>query len=141
MRRREFITALGGATVGWPVRAWAQQTPLIGFLSSRSPADSSIVVAAFRKGLGEAGYVEGQNIAIEYGWAEGQYERLPRLAAELVQRGVAVLVAVGGEPSAFAAKAATSKIPIVFTTGGDPVKAGLVESLNRPGATPRASAC
>ena len=134
MRRRDFITAIGGAAVGWPVVARAQQTPpLIGFLSSRSPANSSIVVAAFRKGLGESGYVEGQNIAIEYGWAEGHYERLPKLAAELVHRDVAVLVAVGGEPSAFAAKAATSKIPIVFTTGGDPVKAGLVDSLNRPG--------
>ena len=105
MRRRDFITAIGGAAVGWPVVARAQQTPpLIGFLSSRSPADSSIVVAAFRKGLGESGYVEGQNIAIEYGWAEGHYERLPKLAAELVHRDVAVLVAVGGEPSAFAPK-------------------------------------
>ena len=134
MRRRDFLGVLGGATAGWPLVARARQLPpLVGFLSSRSLADSSMLVAAFRKGLGEAGYFEGQNIAIEYRWAEGHYERLPSLAADLVQRGVAVMVTTGGEPSALAAKAATATIPIVFTTGGDPVKVGLVESLNRPG--------
>jgi putative tryptophan/tyrosine transport system substrate-binding protein len=134
MRRREFI-ALVGCAATWPRVVDAQQKamPVIGFLSSRSPGDSTILVAAFRKALSEAGYVEGQNIAIEYRWADGQYDRLPALAAELVNRAVAVLVATGGEPSALAAKAATSTIPIVFTTGGDPVKIGLVASLNRPG--------
>jgi putative tryptophan/tyrosine transport system substrate-binding protein len=134
MRRREFVAILGSAAVGWPLAAHAQQRPpLIGFLSSRAPADSSILVDAFRKGLGEAGFVEGQTVTIEYRWADGHYDQLPKLAADLVQRGVALLVAVGGEPSAFAAKAATSTIPIVFTAGGDPAKFGLVESLNRPG--------
>jgi putative ABC transport system substrate-binding protein len=135
MRRREFITLLGGAA-SWPIAALAEQPsslPVIGYLASRSAADSSTLVAAFRKGLGEAGFVEGQNITIEYRWADGQYDRLPKLAAELVQRRVVLLVTTGGEPSALAAKAATSTIPIVFTTGGDPVKIGLVESLSRPG--------
>ena len=109
--------------------------PVIGYLSSRSPGEAAALVAAFRKGLGEAGYVEGRNVAIEYRWAEGQYDRLPALAADLAQRGVAVLVTTGGEPSALAAKAATSTIPIVFTVGGDPVKIGLVESLNRPSSS------
>jgi len=102
-------------------------------MSSRSLGDSMPLVAAFRKGLGEAGFIEGQNVTIEYRWAEGHYDRLTAIATELVGLGTVLLVATGGEPSALAAKAATSKIPIVFTTGGDPVKAGLVESLNRPG--------
>jgi putative tryptophan/tyrosine transport system substrate-binding protein len=134
MRRRTFIAGLGAITV-WPLVARAQQAamPVVGFLSSRSPADSTNLVAAFREGLSETGYVEGQNLIVEYRWAEGQYDRLPALAADLVQRGVALLVTTGGEPSALAAKAATPTIPIVFTTGGDPVKVGLVQSLNRPG--------
>ena len=108
--------------------------PVVGFLSSRSPDQSKHLVAAFRTGLQTSGgYVEGQNVAIEYRWAEGQYDRLPELAADLVRRGVAVLVTTGGEPSALAAKAATSTIPIVFTVGGDPVKFGLVASISHPG--------
>jgi putative tryptophan/tyrosine transport system substrate-binding protein len=134
MRRREFMTLLIG-TATWPIVARGQQPsiPVIGYLSSRSPDESRHLVEAFRNGLKAGGYVEGQNVAIEYRWGEGQYGRLPALAADLVRRDVAVLVTTGGEPSVLAAKAATSAIPIVFTVGGDPVKLGLVASLNRPG--------
>jgi putative ABC transport system substrate-binding protein len=114
-------------------RAQQQPMPLIGFMSGRSPKDSAHLVAAFREGLGETGFVEGQNVAIEFRWADGQYDRLPAFAADLVSRRVAVLVGVGGDVSAVAAKRATATIPVVFGMGSDPIKAGLVESLNRPG--------
>ena len=133
MRRRDFIKVVGSITV-WPLVAQAQQpgTPVIGFLSSRSPDESKHVLAAFHKGLSDAGFIEGTNVAVEYRWALGEYEKLPALAADLVRRNVAVIAAVGGDVSARAAEQATSAIPIVFGAGSDVVRAGLVKSLSKP---------
>ena len=133
-RRRQFLTLLSSAAAAWPLAARAQQSmPVIGFMSARSPEDSVHLLEAFRRGLKEGGFVEGQNVVIEFRWARGEYDRLPEMAADLVSRRVSVLTAVGGDPSPRAAKRATSTIPIVFGIGGDPVRDGLVESFNRPG--------
>src|SRR5262249_55455443 len=136
MRRREFITFMGGAAVAWPLAARAQQStpPPIGYLSTRSPGEAKYVTDAFAQGLNEIGYVEGRNLAIEYRWAELQYDRLPALASDLVRRQVGVIAAFGGPHAGLAERAATSTFPFVFVSAGAPVMFGLVPSLTRPDA-------
>jgi len=133
MRRRKFLAIFGSVTAGWPLVARAQQKPVIGFLNSGSADAYADRLTAFHQGLRQLGYVEGENVVVEYRWGLGEYQRLPALAVELAQRRVSVLIATGGEPAALAAKSATSTIPIVFAIGGDPIKLGLVASYNRPG--------
>ena len=135
VRRRDFFGVIGGAAVAWPIRIRAQAptTAVIGFLSARSPSESTDVVRAYREGLREAGFVEGQNLKIEFRWAEGRYDRLAAMARELVDLRVSMLLAAGGPPAVFAAKGGTSTIPIVFSGTSDPVRLGFVNSLNRPG--------
>jgi putative ABC transport system substrate-binding protein len=135
MRRREFIKLLTNTVVAWPLTARAQQAamPVIGFLNSGSADAYPDRITAFQQGLRQLGYIDGENVTVDYRWALGEYDRLPKFAAELVERRVSVLVATGGEPAALAAKSATSTIPIVFAIGGDPIKLGLVASYNRPG--------